>query len=739
MLPENPTPNSPEMLSAVEGGIVAADNAEADEAAKKAQEAEENTVSELWEEYDQARKFDKEARAQYAIDRRYAAGTANLNWAVSANLIGAFIEILVSFLYARNPDVSVKKAPRVDNRGTKDEDNFAKTMQIVISKLWRSPNTRLKTQCRSQVRSTLTTGIGWLKVILQCKGTNIPQMQSELNDSRKNIADLEALKAKYAGTPQLDDMGIPVIDEMTGQPVMQPYEPADGEKSQEEVDAELARLAELEASLSQRLEVAVRKALIVDFVSSENMQVSLDVSDVTENTNAAWNANAIFRPVKSLKSMFPRLTDEDIKSAKHYHQRKTKDLQPLSENQKLTGLAGGESNPDDAEMYVSSDSRAANEGAEETPFAKIVELWDKDTGHVKTMIEGVKRWAKEPYQPDYPTSRFYPYFALAFYQVDGCRHPQSLSWRLMKLQDEYCAMRSSQRLTRARAVPGVLFDATALDPVEAAKIANSTHQELIGLKPTDSTKPLRDLFAAKPLEVGDMRLYDAEPILRDMERISGVQEALAQTSQAEKTATQAEIEQTGFASRTTSDRDTLETMLTEMAAYTGELALGGLDMKDATRMAGSAAFWPHGMAIDDLLTMVEVEIEAGTTGKPKNASDKEAWGVVLPQIKEMMIEIVNAKMMGQLPIADAMTALIQETMIRMGDETDINKFIPDVQVPAAQPGMPGAPGAPGMPPPPGMPGDPAAAGVPGAVPPTPGEGWTTPPDLQAPELPPPGV
>lgn len=731
-----PTANAG-MMSAVEGGIAAADTAEQDEAAREAREKEENVVKELWEQYDQARKFDKEARAQYAIDRRYAAGTANLDWAVSANLIGAFIEILVSFLYARNPDVSVKKAPRVDNRGTKDEDNFAKTMQIVISKLWRAPNTRLKTQCRSQVRSTLTTGIGWLKVILQCKGTNIPQMQTELNDSRKNIADLEALKAKYAGTPQLDEQGLPVIDEMTGAAVMMPYEPADGEKSEEETDAELAKMRELEASLTQRLEVAVRKALIVDFVASENMQVSLDVSDLTDHCSGSWNANAIFRPVSSLKAMFPRLTDDDIQSVKHYHQRKNKDVTPLSDKQKLTGLAGSETNADDAEMYVSSDSRTANEGSEDTPFAKIVELWDRDTGHVKTMIEGVKVWAKEPYQPDYPTSRFYPYFCLAFYQVDGSRHPQSLSWRLMKLMDEYNAMRSSQRLTRSRAVPGTLFDATSIDETEAKKIANSVHQEFIGIKSTSPDKPLRDMFAAKPVEAGDMRLYDAEPILRDMERISGVQEALAQTSQAEKTATQAEIEQTGFASRTTSDRDTLETMLTDMANYTGELALGALDMKDATRMAGAAAFWPHGMAIDDLLTMVEVEIEAGTTGKPKNASDKEAWGVVLPQIKEMMVEIVNAKMMGQLPIAEALTALIQETMIRMGDETDINKFIPDI-TPPMLPGAPGA-GVPGAVP--GAPGA-APAGVPGEAAPPEGDaaGWMAPPNLQAPEtLPPAGV
>jgi hypothetical protein len=721
----------PGMLAAVSGGVAAADTAEQDEAAQAAQEKEENEVKELWEEYESAREFDKAARAQYAIDRRYAAGTAHTNFPVDANLIGSFIDILVSFLYARNPDISVKKSPRVDNRGTKDEDYTAKTFEIIVSKLWRSPHTRLKINCRKQVRSTLTTGIGWLKVILQCKGTNIPTMQSELNDSRKNISQLEALKAKYGGTPMLDEAGVPMMG-MDGAPVMTPYEPQEGDKSEEETDAELGKLRDLEASLTQRLEVAVRKGLVVDFCKSEDVQVSLDVPDVGDYVNATWTANRVYKPVKALAAMFPRLKKEEIKDAKEYFQKRTRNLEPLSDNTRLTGLAGTENNADDAEQYVTDNAKSSAEGCKDVPFACIVELWNKDTGHVYTMIDGVKRWAKEPFQPDYPTSRFFPYFGLAFYDVDGSRHPQSLPWRLMKLADEYASTRSSQRLTRSRSVPGTIFNKAGLPPEEATRIANSTHAEFTGITPTDSTQPLRDLFAAKPIEVGDMRLYDTSPITHDMEKISGVQEALQSTASAEKTATQAEIEQTGFASRTTSDRDTLETMLSEMATYTAELAVGGLDNKDATRMAGSHALWPHGMAVDDLLTMVEIEIQAGTTGKPKTGTDKEAWGVILPTLQEMLLQIVQAKVAGQTAIADALTALLQETMIRMGDETDVLRFIPDIEPVTAMPGAPGAP-------PPGGPGAPPPAD--GAVPPAQGEvpvgDELAPPELAAPELLPP--
>ena len=198
----------------------------------------------------------------------------------------------------------------------------------------------------------------------------------------------------------------------------------------------------------------------------------------------------------------------------------------------------------------------------------------------------------------------------------------------------------------------------------------------------------------------------------------------------EKTATEAEIQQTGFAARTGSDRDVLEGMMSDLAHYTLEIALGSVDPKDAQRLAGKTAMWPYGMAIDDLLTMVEVSIEAGTTGKPKSAGDKAAWGTIMPILTSSVKEIQMAQMTGNIPLADALSEIVKETMRRMGDETDVSRFLP--KMPQTAPGVPGGPAAPGMMPPPG--------GPPGALPPAPGD---MPPaddgslgSLIAPEMPP---
>jgi hypothetical protein len=344
----------------------------------------------------------------------------------------------------------------------------------------------------------------------------------------------------------------------------------------------------------------------------------------------------------------------------------------------------------------SAQAFVTNTSSQESPaFLRVVELHDRRDKQIRTMIDGVKKWAKEPYPPPYPTSRFFPYFYFAFYEVDGQRHPQSLSWRLYKLQDEYSSSRSNFRITRERSIPGVLFNATILDEVEAKKLTESKSQEYTALRPSDPSVPLANLFAPKPVQSIDMRLYDPTLILNDMERVSGVQEALSAAISGPgnpKTATEANIQQSGTQARTTSNRDSLESMLTDLACYTAQQALQCLQIRDVQRMAGSKAFWPEGMDIEDLFTLVEITIEAGSTGKPRQATDMQAWSTILPLIQKSLQNIEQAFATGNTPMANAEIELVKETMLRLGDESDVERFIP------RQP-PPGSPGAGGPPPP----------------------------------------
>jgi len=625
-------------------------------------EQEEALVLKLWKSYDDARKFDENFRKQVAIDRRYAAGTSDLSWAVTTNIIGAFIDILVALLYARDPDVSVRKSPQVEEAGTYQMEVFAKTMEIVISHLWRRG--KLKRAARKQVRSILSTAEGWLKCTMRSDKEPQPEVETALNDVKETLARLQA-QQKMLEDPQDNDP-------MT-------------------LEAEMAEKQALMDSLQEKLEVAVLKLFVIDFVQTENMQVSIDVSSIEDYLDADWMGNETFIEKDDALSRFPDLTPEDIKSAKVYYQKAPKEMTTRDiDNVLPQGMLTAES----AQAFVTATSTP-----ESPAFVRCVEIWDRRDKQIRTIIDGVKKWAKDPYPPPYPTSRFYPYFYCAFFEVDGSRHAQSLAWRLYKLQDEYSMTRSNFRITRERSIPGVLFNATMLDEAEARKLSESKHQEFTGIKPADPGTPLADCFAPKPVAGIDMRVFDPSLILSDMERISGVQEALSAAMSGPgnpKTATEANIQQSGTNARTGSDRDCLEDMLTDLARYTAEQALQCLEARDVQRIAGPKAFWPFGMDIEDLFTMVEIQIEAGTTGKPRAQSDQQAWATILPLIKETIVQIEQALGSGNMMLAQALTELIKETMLRLGDESDPDRFIPK-QPP---PGSPGAGAPPPKPPPP---------------------------------------
>jgi hypothetical protein len=626
---------------------------------KRKQEA---LVKKRWKNYDKARSFDENFRKQIAIDRRYAAGTSDLAWAVDTNIIGAFIDILVSLLYAKDPDVSAKKTPQVDNSNSLPMDQFAKTVQIVISQLWKRG--RLKKAARKGVRSVLSVAEGWLKAnLLTDDKPPQPETMTALNSAKETLARLEAQVALL--------------------------EDPDG-KDPETIETELAQKKALIETLEEKLEASITHMFVIDFVKAENIQVSTDVDQISDYLDANWISDEMFIEEEDVLERFPDVTPEELTQAKKYYAKAPKELTTRETD---NVLPQGQMTAESAQAFTTSGS-----DPESPVFYRCIEQWDRLDKHIYTMIEGLKKWPKEPFQECYPTSRFFPYFCFSFYEVDGARHPQSLSWRLYKLQDEYSSTRSNFRITRERSIPGILFNATNLDAEQAKKLADAKHQEYTGLTPGDPTQPLSDLFAEKPVSKVDMRVFDVTMILNDMERMSGVQEALSSANSAPgnpQTATEANIQQSGTQARTSADRDALEEMLTELARYTVEQALQCLSLKEVQRLAGQAAYWPVGMEIDDLFTLVEVQLQAGSTGKPDKSTDQQAWATVLPLIKQTLQEIEQALASGNTALAKVYTELVKETMIRMGDESDPDRFIPQSPPPNSAGG--GAPRPPIIP------------------------------------------
>src|SRR6185369_5557465 len=100
----------PDALDAMDEGLDKAPNAKK----TKDDEKEEKAVKVVLAEYNTARSFDETKRKEYHRDRKYAAGKSDKTWKSNANIIGSHVDILKSFIYAQNPDVSCRPGEKVD-------------------------------------------------------------------------------------------------------------------------------------------------------------------------------------------------------------------------------------------------------------------------------------------------------------------------------------------------------------------------------------------------------------------------------------------------------------------------------------------------------------------------------------------------------------------------------------------------------------------------------------------------
>ena len=728
---------------------------------------EEKAQVERWlNEIKEAREFDKEVWREIATDRGYAAGLSAHD--VSVNLIGSAIDVMKSFLYARNPDVAVvparqtslptierpvapippedptqriaamtaQTAPdipgaslltdpavqqslgpilgkyQLDLPNYQQEQmiyqaatmaytsemqrrrqvrelrkRFSETLEILISKAWSLAD--LKGEARTAVGATLTAKIGWMKLAWHEDRGLDPVSTKKLASLQENIALIDKLRAKVAEGSETPNL-----------------------------DAVRQELTETIAGLQAATEVITARGLLIDSVPAEDMTVPIGVTRVAAATGCApWLAQRVFMLESQACVDFPDVPKDCWKKATRYSQRKPKmSLRVDVVDHPSIAVA---SDQDASQFYQGTDGKVSEMVAGDGDFLCFHEIWDKKANMVRTVCEGVDRYVRVPHAPEIAVTRFYPFYNMAFVEADGLRYPQSLVQRSRGLQDEYNARRSALKKQRARAKQGILADATALDKDEAGKINTSVEGETTYVHTVGNVKSLQNVFMAKPVVQLDPALYEVESVRRDFEEMWGIQQALQGGIQKEQTATEADIQQQGFAARTNFMREPLESMLQEMAVATAEILLQRLTLEDAREYAGEGAEWPEAATVADLATLVNVQIKAGSTGKPNTASERNAWNNTAPVLTQMVEKIGMLRGASPQSVADSLQRIAEITLQLSGSSVNAEEVIPQESMPTVDPAQqqPGAApmegpaptaGAPEAPTPPAGPG-PAAA------------------------------
>lgn len=588
----------------------------------------------ILEEIKEVREFDEEARKRYARDRAYARGDSP--FPVKVNLIKSYISILTSFIYARDPDIDVLPSKRVGTGELEDATQLAKGQEVVAAYLWRKA--RVKAHARRWVRSVLTIGIGWLKVSwADGKGLS-PATKAEIRSLQKNLAMVNAQRAKVM----------------------------DGDVA--DMDAEHARLRELIRSTQLNVEQLTAQGLIVELVPAEDMTVSDDVPSVLEYHDARWMSHRYFRTPDESAALFPDVPKEKWANLCSYGKRKVS----VATDATSKALPNSEVSVDDADQYIKGSGSSVGKGK----FVCFHEKWDSETNMVYTVAEGYDGYCQQPFAA--PVSeRFYPFFGLSFTEIDGERHPISLVTDSMRLQDEYQRMRSNKKTWRQRTKPKTIFNEMEISATDANKVNKGETQEMVGVSPTSGMKAdLRKLVVPLSYATFDPMLFDTAEIRSELEMLWGIQEALSSSIQVAKTATEAEIQQTGTNARTGAMRDAMEQCLTEMAQYSIELAVQNLGESEAREIAGEDVLWTMTSDPSLLQLMVNVEIRAGSSGKPNTTQQREAWASTEPLIEKLVQQIATLRQSDPIETAQCLEELAIETFDRMGERFDPARFFP---------------------------------------------------------------
>jgi hypothetical protein len=669
-------------------------------------------------------KFDESARKQYAIDRRYARGDSGES--VTANLVGTYVDITASFLAAKQPDVDVyparsveppsldalrdmsedivRQKPEIQQAATatlqaatamedpnavaiaqqtvdamvekeiraeydalrkkfssrqRDAKVFTETMELVISSLWSKAN--IKRRINQTTRSALTISVGWIKASWQeTTGMDSPMTTQRLNGLKDNIARIKAKQVKLSEENY-------------------EYSAQDSDEA-----AEIADLERQIAAVQAEAESQKSQGFVADCTKAEDIVVAKGVP-LVDYLTAPWIAHKIPLPIDDAKAMCPNIADWS--KATRFYPRTPIGIQNSNE-----GLMQSTVGIDDAETFTKSNGVNA-EAPDADCWVMAWEIWDKGSNHVLTAIEGItSQWAKEPAIPA-PTTRFYPFFLTPIGIIDNERHPQSLVTRTIKLIDEYNRIGSAEAEHRRRIRPKMIFNAGALAAGQMEKLMSAGTVEYVGVELTSPEADIRTIFAPMAYPQMDASLYNRQPIITELERVWAVQEALGGSVSVAKTATEADIQQQGFSSRTSDKREAIEDMMTELAQYTGELALTHLNADEVRVIAGEDSLWPKITKPEDIEMMCRISIRAGSTGKPNTQLERQSWGILLPQLTNAVMQIGQLRQADQSDLADKLEDLVRLTAERNGERLDIDSLMPQAST-TPQPMMPADPTAP---------------------------------------------
>lgn len=541
---------------------------------------------------------------------------------IKGNIIHATLQGLLPHIYAKNPEIRIRPNKYVDAASSEYRvaDLFSSTLETVLNESLKKAD--LKKIAKQVIRSCMTSKIGIIKVTYQRDYYKDPLVSRQFNDAQDSLARIQS------------DVNELMANDTYG-----------GEK-----DELIEEIKETMLGLQDRVEVLQREGLNLGFVRPEDFRMDTSLDSLQEYQSAQWMANVTWMTPADVMDRF-QLSKKEIETFTIYRRTDSGILNRLNRDSNLQ-----QGSTEDVNLAIA-----------------IWEYWDKTVQTVFTFAEGGKTWLKEPFHPNRLGEKFFPYFLLGLNWIDGQEWPISETELLMSLQDEYNTIRTQHAKHRELSAPFFVADASRVNYEDIEVFSNASIGEIALINA--SGQNVTSVFQPSTPPPMNPQVYDTAPLRTDMEWISGLGDAQRGGVNRAKTATEANIQQAGLATRIAEKVDVTEDWLKELGWFAAEILLQEISPQKAIEIAGPNAFWPI-LNKQQLYDSVFIDIAAGSTGMPDTNEERMRWIELMPIIMQNIELVQQMRAYGVPDEFNPYVQLLEETFARFDERIDISKFLP---------------------------------------------------------------
>jgi len=529
-------------------------------------------------------------------------------------------------------------------------DRVSKTMEIVAKYTLDEQLPPFKMSMKQLTRRTCSTGVGFAKIGVQRFMKKRPEDIEKITDITQRLVEIERIREELCDCKQ----------DVTS------------------IDAEAEQLRISLAGVQQMPEVVAREGIVLDFPKSTSVIVDPRCTYLRGFIGARWVAHEFIMSTDDVKEIY----GIDLK------------------NGKFTAYQ----DPENQRFKIESGDMDA--GKKPVDQVCVWEIYSKTDGLVYTVAEGYCNFLEEPREPHLQLERFWPFFVLAFNEIESeCEVYPPSDVRLMRpMQLEYNRLREGLREHRYANRPMTAVPDGVLDPEDKFKLEAKPANGVVTLKGLQPGQKVSELL--QPVEGPriDPGLYDTTPIFEDVLRTVGSQEAnLGGTGGA--TATESSIAESSRMSALSSNVDDLDDFLNEVARAMGQALLQQIGADTVKRIAGPGAVWPE-LSAQEIQDELFLEVQAGSSGRPNKAAEIANIEKIVPLLiqipgisPEWLARELIRRMDDKLDVTDALSGPLQ-SIVSMNAQKQMATGDPmtDPNMQGAQGGNNAAGGAAGRPP-----------------------------------------